>query len=65
MWAVLWQYQDKSAFGVWCVCKTETAARAVAGALNRVASDRTFWAKPVMAVSARGAADPAGGGDAS
>lgn len=65
MWAVLWQYQDKSAFGVWCVCETVTEARAIAGALNTVASDKSFWVKPVMEVSARGNIDPAGGGDAS
>lgn len=68
MWAVLWQYNDKSAFGVWCVCETETEAQVIAQLLDMDCLDKTFVAKAVISVSvrgARGAAKPAGGGDAS
>ena len=76
MWAVLWRYRDNSAFGVWCVCETETDAQVIAQLLDMDVSDKAFWAKAVISVSVRRAsADAAqsevgkwsstGGGDAS
>lgn len=53
MWAVLWQYDDKSAFGVWCVCETETEAQVIAQLLDMDVTDKKFYAKAVISVSVR------------
>ena len=60
MWAVLWQYDDKSAFGVWCVCDTETEAQAIVQLLAMDGSDKKFLVRAVLSVSVRRASADAG-----